>query len=676
MCLKQIPPSFKREEEKIQKKISLLIDDNKSLIFNSGAGAGKTYALIESLKYIVSTRGKTLAYQNQSIACITYTNVAANEVKERLGNTSIVVTSTIHTRIWEIIKPYRKLELVQLHKEKLRREVVDLEQILESEKCKEYAQLTKDKQGVFDTLVSKNKELYRVVRNKSAAEVKSVLNEEFADFHDVLHKSVSRFKKTFDTITKIKRYGDALKNIEEKKPGFAEVTYTDNYNLDVLHRMRISHDTLLEYGFSIISRYNVLKKIIIDKYPYFLVDEYQDTSELVVKILVELLRYAKKNNLPFFVAFFGDRAQNIYDTNAGTELSEYSDSFVLVNKQFNRRSTQEVISVINKIRKDEIVQKSIFADSAGGSVEFYKGTDVQSFVKKCSADWFINNDNQLHCFVLTNETVAAYSGFEDVYDCFKNSGRYKAGLSFKQITTETLSDDITKLGQAQLVVFKLIYFILCIKDIKISLEKTLINKPIYQKLNFSQLQNLILTLQKIEGKTLGEFATDFLDRASKEPSNVHLQLLVDELFGEGKQSLDFFKNILIDYLVGDENTVPETKSCVDNLFNCSIHNLSKWANYILRNWTDSVVYHTYHGTKGLEFNNVAIIMENDFGRSRNFFNNLFSNIADIEQNRSARNLLYVACSRAIKNLRILYLDSVSDFEDSIKDIFGGVKTVY
>ncbi len=43
---------------------------------------------------------------------------------------------------------------------------------------------------------------------------------------------------------------------------------------------------------------------------------------------------------------------------------------------------------------------------------------------------------------------------------------------------------------------------------------------------------------------------------------------------------------------------------------------------------------------------------------------------EIAKFENTRNLLYVSCSRAIKNLRILYLDDTSDFQGSIIEIFG------
>ncbi len=122
MCLSNISPINKEAEDKILSEIFKSIDNNKSIIFSSGAGAGKTYSLIESLKYIINKYGKILKEHNQKIICITYTNVATEEVKERLGNSGLVRISTIHERIWELINSHQK-ELVILHKEKLKSEI-------------------------------------------------------------------------------------------------------------------------------------------------------------------------------------------------------------------------------------------------------------------------------------------------------------------------------------------------------------------------------------------------------------------------------------------------------------------------------------------------------------------------------------------------------------------------
>ncbi len=105
------------KELEVQECIIKHVNDFESFRFNAGAGAGKTYALIKTLKYV--TINKIVATKSpQKVACITYTNVAVNEIKNRLGNSETVHVSTIHERLWEIIKRAQP-QLLICHKEKM-----------------------------------------------------------------------------------------------------------------------------------------------------------------------------------------------------------------------------------------------------------------------------------------------------------------------------------------------------------------------------------------------------------------------------------------------------------------------------------------------------------------------------------------------------------------------------
>jgi DNA helicase-2/ATP-dependent DNA helicase PcrA len=117
MSLEVISDNNRKRENEIQEELYQCIDKKESILFNSGAGAGKTYALKECLKYVIRKYGNELKYRNQKVICITYTNVATNEIKSRLGNTNTVLVSTIHERIWELIKNHQN-ELIKIHIEK------------------------------------------------------------------------------------------------------------------------------------------------------------------------------------------------------------------------------------------------------------------------------------------------------------------------------------------------------------------------------------------------------------------------------------------------------------------------------------------------------------------------------------------------------------------------------
>lgn len=90
------------------------LEAHQNFIFEAGPGSGKTTTLIDSLDHILADSKSFFNRSTQQIACITYTNVAANEISERLGEASEFVTvSTIHSFLWSIIREYQ-LELRSL----------------------------------------------------------------------------------------------------------------------------------------------------------------------------------------------------------------------------------------------------------------------------------------------------------------------------------------------------------------------------------------------------------------------------------------------------------------------------------------------------------------------------------------------------------------------------------
>lgn len=82
----------------------------------------------------------------------------------------------------------------------------------------------------------------------------------------------------------------------------------------------ISHDEVLVLAEYMFRTYPKLCGIIKGTYPFIMVDEYQDTSPLVVKILLENL-FAREGH-HCIVGFFGDAMQSIYDDGIGN-LDEY-----------------------------------------------------------------------------------------------------------------------------------------------------------------------------------------------------------------------------------------------------------------------------------------------------------------------------------------------------------------
>lgn len=90
-------------------KLFQAINDKKCFRFEAGAGAGKTYSLIKALKYLIEKQDTLLSKKNQQIACITYTNVAVEEINSRIDNNPVVFAGTIHAFCWSLIQGQQRL---------------------------------------------------------------------------------------------------------------------------------------------------------------------------------------------------------------------------------------------------------------------------------------------------------------------------------------------------------------------------------------------------------------------------------------------------------------------------------------------------------------------------------------------------------------------------------------
>ncbi len=83
------------------------ISQSKSFILEAGAGAGKTESLCRTLKHLIKIQGRELLRKNQKIACITYTNVAKDEIRDRTDNNPVILSETIHSFCWSLIKNFQ-----------------------------------------------------------------------------------------------------------------------------------------------------------------------------------------------------------------------------------------------------------------------------------------------------------------------------------------------------------------------------------------------------------------------------------------------------------------------------------------------------------------------------------------------------------------------------------------
>ncbi|WP_271880490.1 UvrD-helicase domain-containing protein [Phaeobacter italicus] len=103
----ELSPAHKAAQE-AQERVEQCLEDERSFRLEAGAGAGKTYSLVEALKKIISERGKSLIQAGQQVACITYTEVARDEIARDIAEHPAILVNTIHGFGWSFISRFQK----------------------------------------------------------------------------------------------------------------------------------------------------------------------------------------------------------------------------------------------------------------------------------------------------------------------------------------------------------------------------------------------------------------------------------------------------------------------------------------------------------------------------------------------------------------------------------------
>ncbi|MGK0256359.1 MAG: DNA helicase-2/ATP-dependent DNA helicase PcrA [Arcobacteraceae bacterium] len=680
MGLTTLAPENLAQEAEIQRQIDLCVVTRSDFVFKAGAGAGKTHSLITTLKNLLKVQGRILECQNKNIICITYTNAATDEIRKRLGDSDIIKVSTIHKRMWNIIQLQQSAMLL-IHKDKINNEIITIQQEINSNTQKFYlfTNLSPENKCKFvDYMLANKKDFYRLKKG-NAGPLKERFKGSLAGLGYVL-KNVENFKSTVSKVIKEKQLTNCLISMENGEDKFKKVRYDANYNSDQLHNMLISHDTLLEYARKLVEQYSLFRDIIIDSYPYFFIDEYQDTSDNVVIITSILSAYAKEKNKKFIVGYFGDEMQNIYDDGVGSDLDTIHPELVDVIKVFNRRSHSEIIDISNKLRNDEVIQKSIYTDNTGGSFSFKTTMSplsdepqlqinkfISDFKEKCN----LTDDEQIDCLILTNLTLAKLAEFHDVYVSLE-------GFFFhSDAASKIISSDLDKLDDCVRVIFRIINLHLTVKNsVKLKLIDIL-PKSLNGDITSNEASTYLSNLASVYSNDTGNQSLLFI---IKKAFHLYNSNQVDPIFKKRIEELlpeypyEYSTQGFIDFLSEKLPTLGSFKEDekiekINKALNVSLQQYINWHEHLIGIKNKKIRFHTYHSTKGLEYKNVVIIMQNRFARDENYFPNFFKKTND-DLSQKKRNLLYVACSRAITNLTILYADDISSFEEEISYYFG------
>lgn len=305
---------------------------------SAGPGAGKTHWLIGHIRNVINCSehlGKV-----RKVACITYTNVAADTIRGRLGDSSqYTEISTLHSFLYRhIVKPYIGFLSVDFN----------LEHTLINGHDDHYVSL-KHINNWLDNHSSRDKfkhpnslnQLKKLPGNQEA--LKNWISSIYWSFNSNqdLELQCKNNKAYYLSSGERKQLSKKILlilscDLIEYKKSF--------WKKGILH-----HDDVLFFSYKLIEKYPFILKVITSKFPYIFIDEYQDTNP-IQSIIIDKLKHQGS-----IIGVVGDKAQSIYGFQGATpnDFDDFSSNIIRkYSISQNRRSTNSIIDVLNYIRKD------------------------------------------------------------------------------------------------------------------------------------------------------------------------------------------------------------------------------------------------------------------------------------------------------------------------------------
>lgn len=614
-----------------------LIDRKQNFLLSGGAGSGKTYSLVQVIRQIITENPCS------KIACMTYTNAAVKEIEERVNHKNLNVT-TIHDFLWDNIKHFQK---------ELRSALVSL------------------------------------INDEDSTQFKVDAPNPIPDNY-------------FDTF----EGGIQYKEFTRLKEGI------------------ISHDELLVVAEYLFQMYSKLSDIVKDKYPFIFIDEYQDTSKAVVDIFLTHFQLTSKQSI---IGFFGDAMQSIYDDTV-CNLNDYIGRVSEIKKVQNRRNPKKVIDLANRLRTDGLNQEASADVNApnmstgqlkeGNILFLYSSGEDLNKVKEFLSSrygWDFNNAKETKELNLTHNLIADKAGFRTLMDIYDKDPI----IGLKNDILQKIKDN-KKNGRSEVEIsdedtFDIVVDKFQLKNRQRELKKDILLQNPETAALYNQLKDQLFTeVRKIyidKDSLIDDKKKDEEDenkKGSKRDSLIkhlfkiqtNISLYNNRQYNEFLRVTDYrlrlrsiadkkvLKDCIESLIAVGEKTIEEVIQEAHNKGICIIDDklnefmtnkaylynqvkVVKFSEFqsLYAYLEGKTPFSTQHKTKGTEFDNVLVILDNGGWRIYNF-EFLFLNTGSPSVLSRTQKIFYVCCTRAKEQLAIFYHNPSPAVLNKAKEWFG------
>lgn len=589
-------------------------------------GSGKTRALTHRFAYLLDDK----KISSNNILCITYTNKAANEMKERIiklvnnNNLSFEYVSTIHSYCDKLLRQ---------NIDKLNGTILGNYTILD-----DY-----DEEKIIKKIAQHNFSIEGIKINELKKEL-SFLKQENRDYIKYLFGEIDSF------------------------------TFGEDWADEILDICRFNNSLLFDdliYGtLYVLNTYETIRKKEQMRFKYIMVDEFQDTTPNTYE-LVKLLSSYHKN---LFIV--GDPDQSIYEfigANPDILLHQFHLDFpdvktLLMNT--NYRSTNNIIELTNQLienNKNRFSQKKTigFNNVEGAKVVYSHFSDRgNQFYNVCKLIEHLHNNlkyDYKDIFVIARNNYS----FNDLkkelnknkipYINSRTTSKLKSKEELKLITFY-LSFVLNQSGFALYNINDIVDFGIDneemenVLNVRIDPIKFLVEHKNEKIENFllscDRIKEAILSKTKKTSEIIEMIVGEFEILSRYEPD------IISGYFAEGERISTLIQNVIYNekinpnYSVYDFLDTIALESCVES------DDKQK----------DGVYLMTAHGSKGLESKNVIVYD----------YHNISGDFED------ERRLSYVAFTRAKENLFILsgHKKGPSSYADEFKNLCMGVNEYF
>ncbi|MGN0488235.1 MAG: UvrD-helicase domain-containing protein [Ruminococcus sp.] len=575
----------------------------------AGPGAGKTYFLVQNVKNIVQTNHLISNSNLRKVLCITYTNAAVGEIKDRLFDSSkFIEVSTIHGFVIEhIIKPFQE-DLISLMKSDFEIDVNN-----------EGLPITSQIEGLGILHGINKEDIFEFVERESGEKCIDYSKKVMGD----LGVDISSFDRNNPSKTKIKN----AKKIKEN-----HVKEIKKYVWSVVRKL--THDEILYFGYRIIQTNPTALYTLRVKFPFVFVDEFQDTNPMQT-LLIKLI--GEKSTI---VGVVGDIAQSIYSFQ-GAKPKDFSSFRIeqTSNEEYaidnNRRSTQSIVNFCNFLRKsdDSITQQCVRIDAEEKSVKFFIGNS--SNVRQKLSDYIAEG-----AVVLTRTWAAAFDYIQDVEP--EQAKLLKTIYNSYFNTPISIRDEIVTNNNVTWVRAFRFVFMLWNGYNSGSLYDMISAITLYTTIDRSKLSvKAIFQLDKIARNMFSTIESTSL------MCDV-IQKFNDDLLNDEYSELRYFLgNEFSGIPIFDEQEQDKLKAAVDALYWDTSNRL------FTEVFSENSKYMTIHQSKGLEWDKV-IVAAVPSKKDNITLSEMFEKPSLINEDSASEfvRMFYVACSRAREELVI------------------------